>query len=112
MAEFSPVIINQPGPLPIKATIPWPSTNTVVVAVSGSAYTNAPNTLLRMDVLIGGEKVGELKHFANPASTHLAFPTAFIAIQGAFGDTTVVLTPSNGNTNTDYNDTFTVALLY
>lgn len=109
---MSPVIINQAGPLPIKTTIPWPSSNTVVVAVSGSAYTQATNTVLAVDVTVGGTEIGTLQQFANPAGTHLAFPTGFYAVNGAFGNVTVTLSAANGTTVTDYNDHFTVALLY
>lgn len=108
---LNPVIIDQAGPLPISATVKWPSSNTVVVAVSGSAYTETPNTMMSMTVTIKDTTVATLNHYANPSLTHLAFPTAFHAIAGGYGEFTITLNAGSG-TITDVNDHFTVALLY
>lgn len=107
-----PVIIDQPGPLPITVTGKWPSSSMVVVAVSGSAYTGTPNTMMKITATLGdGTVVGSLTHFANPASTHLTFPTSFHAIQAKYSDFTLTLSASS-DTTTDYNDQFTVAFIY
>jgi hypothetical protein len=109
---MNPVIINQAGPLPITVTIPWPSSNTVVVAVSGSAFVNTPNTLMSMKLTNrDGVAIGVVRQAGNPAGTHLAFPTGFHAVNGVSGDETLTLGAGNG-TITDFNDHFTVALLY
>lgn len=109
---MNPVIINQAGPLPIRTTIPWPSSNTIVVAVSGSAWAQKANTMLTVNVTIEGAVVGVLQQFANAATTHLAFPTAFIALQTQWREATVTLSAANSATVTDQNDNFTVALIY
>ncbi|HEX6037660.1 hypothetical protein [Longimicrobium sp.] len=107
----SPVIINQAGPLPIKTTIEWPSTNTVIVAVSGSAFAQKPATMLGVNVSIK-DAWNTIQVFANQAGTHMAFPTGFFPVNGAFGEITLTLSAVDGNTMTDANDHFTVALIY
>ena len=108
---MNPVIIDQAGPLPISTTVQWPSSNTVVMAFSGSASVQTPKTMMRVNATIKDATVATLTHFANPASTHLAFATAFHAVNGEFGQFTLTLTAAAG-TITDSNDHFTVTLLY
>ncbi|HEY0015941.1 MAG TPA: hypothetical protein VGC13_06465 [Longimicrobium sp.] len=107
-----PVIIDQAGPLPISTTVQWPSSNTVVIAVSGSAYAKTPGTMLNVKVNMAGTWIGTIQMFANQATTHLAFPTGFTAVKGGYGQFTLTLSAADGNTLTDANDHFTVALLY
>jgi hypothetical protein len=109
---MEPVVLHQAGPLPIKTTVKWPSTDVVTMAVSGSAWTQSPNTTVAVNVSVGDQMIGTLQIFANQAQVHLALPDAFIATQGAFGEFPLTLTAANGNTITDANDIFTVALLY
>lgn len=106
------VIHHQAGPLPITMKIDWPSNAPVVVAVSGSAWTPSPNTMLQVKVSIHSTWVGSLQHFANPAGTHLAFPDGLFVVDGDFGETSITLTAGNGATVTDPNDLFTVAVIY
>ena len=107
----SPVIIDQAGPLPIKTTVKWPSTNTVVVAVSGSAYAQKPGTLLTVKLTIHNT-TETIQVYANQASTHMALPTGFFAIDGEYGQFDITLSAGDGNTFTDQNDHFQVALIY
>lgn len=107
-----PVIIDQAGPLPISTTVQWPSSNTVIVAVSGSAFTQRPGTILRVKMYIGGTWVSSAQMCANQAGTHLTIPTSFYATKGIQGEFTLTLSAADGNTLTDANDRFTVALLY
>jgi hypothetical protein len=109
---MSQVVINQAGPLPITMKLSWPSTETVLVAVSGSAWSQKPNSMMAVKLTIHSTTIGTLQLFANAAGTHLAFPTAFFAVNGEFGETSIVLTAVDGNTLTDQNDHFTVALIY
>jgi hypothetical protein len=109
---MEPVVLHQAGPLPIKATVRWPSSNLVTVAVSGSARAQSPNTMVAVNVTIAGEKIGTLQIYANKAQVHLALPDALIATPGISGEFTLTLTAANANTITDANDIFTVALLY
>ncbi len=107
-----PVIIDQAGPLPIKTTVQWPSTNTVIVAVWGSAYAQKPQTMLAVKVSIKDTWIGTIQVFANQAATHMAFPTGFFATNGEFGEFPLTLTAVDGDTVTDANDHFTLALIY
>lgn len=107
-----PVIIDQAGPLPISTKVNWPSSNTVIVAVSGSAFAKTPGTILRVKMSIGGTGVSIAQVCANQAATHLAIPTSFYATKGIPGEFTLTLSAADGNTLTDANDRFTVALLY
>jgi hypothetical protein len=109
---MSQVIINQVGPLPIKAPVSWPSDRAVLVSVSGSAFTQQPNTPLVVTLTIHSTGIGTLRLFANSAGTHMVLPAGFFAVNGAFGDTSIELTAANGTTLTDKNDLFTVALIY
>ena len=49
---MDPVVLHQAGPLPIKTTVRWPSSNRVTVAVSGSARAQSPNTMVAVNVTI------------------------------------------------------------
>ncbi len=106
-----PVIIDQAGPLPIKTTLEWPSTNTVVIAVSGSVFAQTPQTLLTVNLSIN-DKTETLQVFANLAQTHIALPTGFFVRTGEFGPCTVTLSAGDSGTLTDQNDYFQVALIY
>ena len=107
-----PVIIDQAGPLPISTTVDWPSSNTVIIAVSGSAFAQKPNAMLRVKVYVAGTWISSAQIYANQAATHLTLPTSFFATHGGQGEFTLTLSAADGNTQTDANDRFTVALLY
>lgn len=107
-----PVILNQPGPLPISTTVRWPSSNKVIVAVSGSASAQKAGTMLRVKVYIAGTWINSIQMYANQAATHLTIPTGLFATTGGEGEFTLTLSAIDGNTLTDANDHFTVALLY
>ena len=109
---MSQVIINQVGPLPIKAPVSWPSDRPVLVSVSGSAFTQQPNTPLAVTLSIHNTTIGVLRLFANAAGTHMVLPAGFFDVSGGFGETSIVLSAGNGATLADKNDLFTVALIY
>lgn len=106
-----PVIIDQAGPLPIKTTVQWPSTSTVIVAVSGSVYAQKPGTMLTVKLSIN-DTTETVQVYANQASTHMALPTGFFARKGLYGPINVTLSAADGSTFTDPNDHFQVALIY
>ena len=109
---MSQVIINQVGPLPISVPATWPSDRTVLVAVSGSAFTQQANTPLAVKLSIHSTGIGTLQLFANSAGTHMVLPAGFFSVSGVIGGATVTLSAANGSTLTDKNDLFTVALIY
>lgn len=108
---MSLTIIDQAGPLPINKAVQWPSSNTVMVAVSGSAWAQASNTPIAVRVSIDATVIGTLQMYANQASTHIGFPTGFYAVKNEQGQVNVTLNPQAG-TITDQNDHFTVTLIY
>jgi hypothetical protein len=87
------------------------SSNTVVVAVSGSAYAQKAGTLLTVKLTIH-DTTETIQVYANQASTHMALPTGFFARDGEYGQFDVTLSAGDGNTFTDQNDHFQVALIY
>lgn len=107
----SPVVIDQAGPLPIKTSVQWPSTATVVIAVSGSVYSQKPNTMLTVNLTIN-DTTEKIQVFASQASTHVALPTGFFARTGLYGPCTVALSAGDANTSSDQNDHFQVVLIY
>ena len=109
---MSQVIINQVGPLPITAPVSWPSDRAVLVSVSGSAFTQQPNTPLAVKLSIHGTWIGTVQLFANSAGTHMVLPAGFFSVNGGIGETSIVLSAANGTTLADKNDLFTVALIY
>ena len=106
------VIVDQAGPLPINLRVNWPSSGPVVMAVSGSAYTNTPGSMLAVKVSVALTGLVTLTQCANAAGMHLAFPAAMPVINGVIGDTPISITAANGTTLTDSNDRFTVTLIY
>ena len=105
------VIKNQAGPLPIKASFMWPSSESIIVAVSGSAWAHQPNTLLTLQVQVDDKVLGTIQQLVGPATTHVALPTGFFAIMRQISP--AVLTISAGpDTISDGNDNYTVALIF
>lgn len=108
---MSKVLVYQAGPLPIDVQTTWPGNESLLLAISGSAYTNTPGTMLTVQVQFGGTRMVTLQMYANQAGTHMAFPTAFIDIPGTIGPVHIGLVAGPG-TLTDKNDIFTVAVIY
>lgn len=109
---MSQVVINQAGPLPIKQSFMWPSSEAIIVAVSGSAWTQKPNTLLTLQVLVDDKVLGTIQQLAGTTTTHLALPTGFFAINRQISQAVLTLSAGNDTTVTDGNDHFTVALIF
>lgn len=106
------IVPNQTGPLPIKAQFYCPTSGDVVLAVSGSVWSSGTNTPVGVNVYIDGEMVTTCSIFSNGPSTHRTFPTRFVQTQLSIGQHTLTLAASTGETNSDKNDFFDVALLY
>ncbi|MDB4951131.1 MAG: hypothetical protein JWM27_3780 [Gemmatimonadetes bacterium] len=109
---MSQVVIRQAGPLPVKTSFMWPSSESIIVAVSGSAWTQKPNTLLTLQVQVDGKVLGTIQQLAGTAVTHLALPTGFFAVQRQISQAVLTLTAGNDTTIADGNDQFTVALIF
>lgn len=109
---MSQVIVNKVGPLPITSPISWPSDRTVLLSVTGSAFTKQAGTSLAVVVNVHATNVGTLRLMANQAGPHMALPAGFFALDGIIGETTITLSAANGTTLADENDLFTIALIY
>ncbi|NND73409.1 MAG: hypothetical protein HKN44_00215 [Ilumatobacter sp.] len=114
------VIINQPGPLPLTATVKTGSTGPASLAVAGSVWSETTNVMLGVDVEFDGTAVGTAKIFSNGTDTHRALVPMHVPVdldKPFTGDPpteppdyTVTLKPANGDTITDENDWFQVVL--
>lgn len=109
---MSQVVIRQAGPLPIKQGFMWPSSESIIVAVSGSAWTQKPGTPLALQVLVDDKVIGTIQQLAGTATTHLALPTGFFAVTRQISQAVLTLSAGNDTTLADANDGFTVALIF
>jgi len=109
---MSQVVIRQPGPLPIKQGFMWPSSESIIVAVSGSAWTQKPGTPLALQVQVDDKVIGMIQQLAGTATTHLALPTGFFAVTRQISQAVLTLSAGNDTTLADANDGFTVALIF
>src|ERR1051325_10096573 len=99
-------LINQSGPLPIEKTFSAPSDGPMILFVSGSAWSNAENSWISVEVLLDGNAVGQLSVFCNFRASHQALVPIMIPFQTSFGDHTVMLQVNGGNTISDLNDAY------
>lgn len=106
------VIINQAGPLPIKATFNAVSDAPMTLEVNGSIWSGGTNSLIGIQVELDGQGVGAAQIFNNGSSTHRAAVPAYIPIQLAQGQHTLVLSQMTGTTNSDQNDFYTAVIHY
>ncbi|MBK8814327.1 MAG: hypothetical protein IPN42_01895 [Methylococcaceae bacterium] len=106
------VIINQAGPLPIKATFNAISDSPLFLEVNGSIWSGAANNLIGIQVDLDGQGVGAAQIFNNGSTTHRAVVPAYIPIQLTQGQHTLVLSQMTGTTNSDQNDFYTAVIHY
>ncbi len=104
-------IINQVGPLPIKAEFKAPMDGPALLVVTGSVSTQSVNTLLTMNVQLDSTSIGTAKIWSNGVDTHRAFPTLFLAVNLAYAPHALTLT-AGAYTASDLNDTFTAYLIF
>ncbi len=106
------VILQGNGPLPLKGTFNYLSSDVAAVCVSGSAY--APGGAGQLDAVlrIDGVPVGSSFVYTNEPQSHKTFITRFIVV-GPFspGPHVVDLVPA-GSTTSDANDFFTVTMIF
>jgi len=104
------VIIDQAGPLPIKATFSAPGDEPMYLEVNGSVWTQSENEMIGIAMELDGQSVGAAQIFSNGNATHRAVVPAYIAIQLSQGQHTLSLAPSGGFTVSDLNDSYTAVL--
>jgi hypothetical protein len=106
-------IINQVGPLPLKAQFNAPLDGPALLVVTSTLWGTAPNIMLQLNVQLDGTQIGTGQIFSNAQSTHRALPTLFIGFNLTFGSHTLMLTSSGGpNVVSDLNDSFNASLIY
>jgi hypothetical protein len=85
-------IINQPGPLPLKAQFNAPLDGPALLVVTSTLWSKTPNVILQLDVSLDGNQIGVAQICSNGASTHRALPTLFIGVPLTFGQHIITLT--------------------
>jgi len=102
------VLIQQVGPLPIKASFNAPSDAPMYLVVNGSVWSQNANTMIGISVQLDGKVLGKAQIFSNGNSTHRAVVPAYFPVQLQQGQHTIELDNSGGVS--DYNDFYTAVL--
>jgi len=105
-------IINQTGPLPIKAQFTAPLDGPTLLVVTSSLWATAANTLVQLNVTLDGTQIATGKMFSNGASTHRVLPTLFVGFPLSFGQHTLTLSLAGANVTSDQNDFFSASLIF
>lgn len=105
-------IINQPGPLPLKAQFNAPLDGPALLVVTSSLWSTVANVPLELFVSLDGTQIAAGQVFSNGASTHRVLPTLFIGFNLTFGQHTLTLTLGGNGVTSDLNDPFNASLLY
>lgn len=106
------VIVNQPGPLPIKVNFDALGDMPVYLEIGGSVWSEVANTMIGIGVDLDGVRLGAAQIFSNGTSTHRAVVPAYLPAQLSFGQRTLELYLNSGETISDVNDFYTVVLHY
>lgn len=108
------VVINQKGPLPIAQTFQALSDGPALIMLSGSVWTQTPNTVLGINLSVDSVSAvaGTASIFANPTATHMAVVPIIIPYTFPQGEHKIYLTAANPETVSDFNDFYQVTILY
>lgn len=106
------MIVNQVGPLPIKATFEAPGDEPMYLEVNGSVWSQSNNITIGIAIFMDGEQIGRALIFSNGNATHRAVVPAYVQVQLGEGPHTLTLEPDSGLTVSDYNDLYTAVLHY
>jgi hypothetical protein len=105
------VINAQSGPLPLQGSFNAESDLTMILFVSGSAWTTNPGTWAGCEVLLDGTTLDVVAVYCNEANSHRALIPTLFPINVGFGSHTISLSPLDGS-STDDNDYFNAILIY
>jgi hypothetical protein len=105
-------IINQPGPLPLKATFNAPLDGPALLVVTSTLWSTSANVPLQLYVSLDGTQIATGQIFSNGASTHRALPTLFIGFNLIYGPHTLTLTLGGTGVVSDLNDFFNATLVF
>jgi hypothetical protein len=106
------VILQQPGPLPLKATFQAPGNAPMYLSVNGSVWSQSANVVLAIGVNLDDKKVGDARIFSNGNATHRSVVPAYIPVHLGQGRHTITLFTDTPQTVSDFNDFYTVVLHY
>ncbi len=103
------VLAERAGPLPVSTTFKS-NGGTLLVTVSGSAYTNVGGSLA-FDVGIDTMQLGAVKGFSNDIQSHKTLPTRTFVVTGLPGGTHTIGFTAEMNTLSDSNDVYNATVL-
>jgi hypothetical protein len=106
------VILQQAGPLPIRATFKALGDEPMYLEVNGSVWSQSVNVLIGIAISLDGKKVGDARIYSNGNATHRTVVPAYIPIQLSMGQHTITLSPDTAQTVSDFNDFYTVVIHY
>jgi hypothetical protein len=104
-------VISGAGPLPITTAFTAEGDGDVVFFVSGSAWSNSASAI-SITLYLDGQAIGTISGFTNEPSSHKTLVPAFFPATLTAGEHEVSLTVQSSGTVTDYNDNFSVTLIY
>lgn len=106
------VIVQQAGPLPIKATFQALGDFPMYLEVNGSVWSQTANVLIGIRINLDGQDVGHAKIFSNGTATHRAVVPAYVPIKLSQGTHTLTLSADTTQTVSDLNDFYTAVIHY
>lgn len=106
------LIVQQVGPLPIKATFQAIGDGKMYLEVNGSVWSQKLNVLIGIGINLDGKNVGHARIWSNGTATHRTVVPAYIPIQLSQGKHTLTLSPDTGDTVSDLNDLYTAVIHY
>jgi hypothetical protein len=105
-------IINQPGPLPLKAQFTAPLNGPAVLVVTSSMVSTVANVSMQLFVSLDGTRIGTGQTWSNGPSTHRVLPTLFIGFTLTSAQHVLTLELSGSGVTADLNDFFNASLIY
>jgi len=105
-------IINQPGPLPLKAQFNAPLDGPALLVVTSSLWTSTPNTMMKLFISLDGTQIATGQTWSNLQSTHRVLPTLFVGFNLTVGQHVLTLSLGGNGVTSDLNDFFNASLLY
>jgi len=104
------VLIQQAGPLPIKAVFNAPSDQAMYLEVNGSVWSQSDNTMIGISVQVDNSVLGQAQIFSNGNGTHRSVVPGYFQVQLGEGQHAIILANSGGVS--DSNDFYTAVLHY
>lgn len=105
-------IIGQKGPLPITTTFQVENDSPTLILLSCSAWSQTPNVMIEVDLLVDGVAVAWAALFCNAPDQHMALVSVPMPYTFSIGEHTFTLQAGNPDTVSDFNDFNYLTLLY